>query len=72
MKHHAHFVEKGATRLVCEGHWKSLTSIFRNPDGKLVITVQNPLTQAKTFAFEGAGKSFEATLEAHSFNTFVL
>jgi len=48
---------------------------FRNPDGQLVVVVQNALERALPFTFadpEDASKSVEATLAPNSFNTFVI
>ncbi len=72
MKHYSHYIKPGAVRLKTTGHWNSLTSVFKNPDGELVILVQNPLERDQTFTFEGSATSFTVILEKHSFNTFVI
>lgn len=72
MKHYSHAVQPGAVYLETSGHWSSLASVFRNPDGSLIIVVQNALDHDQEFAFEGEGKSFSVTLEKHSVHTFVL
>ena len=45
---------------------------FKNPDGEIIVTVQNTLDRARVFTFEGEGKSFSAELAPHSMNTFAL
>lgn len=72
MKHYSHFIKPGAVRLKTKGHWNSMASVYKNPDGEIIIVVQNALDRNQEFAFEGAGKKFTVPLEANSFHTFVL
>lgn len=72
MKHYSHFIKPGAKRLKTTGHWNSMASAFLNPDGELIIIVQNALNRDQKFSFEGLDKSFTVTLERNSFHTFVL
>ena len=72
MKHYAHFIKSGAKVLEGSGHWNMSAMAFKNPDGEIVVAVQNTLDRERTFTFEGEGKSFSAVLEPHSMNTFTL
>jgi glucosylceramidase len=72
MKHFSHFVQPGAVLLKTTGHWNSMTSVFKNPNGELIVVAQNALNRDQEFTFEGLGKEFTALLEKNSFNTFVL
>lgn len=72
MKHYSSFVKPGAVRLETQGHWNSMATVFKNPDGELVVVIQNALDRDMEFTFEGEGKSFSAVLERNSMNTFVL
>lgn len=72
MKHFSHFVQPGARWLEIAGHWSSMASAFKNPDGTLAVIVQNALDRDMDFSFEGDGKTFSVTLEKNSFNTFLV
>ena len=72
IKHFSAYVQPGAVRLETAGHWNSVTTAFKNPDGTLVLIVQNALERPMEFSFEGEGKAFTAVLEKNSMNTFVL
>ncbi len=72
MKHYSHFIRPGAVRLKTSGHWNSMGSVFKNPDGELIIVVQNALDREQRFSFEGYGTNFTVCLEKNSFNTFVV
>jgi len=72
MKHYAHFIKPGAIRLEISGHWSSMASVYQNPNGELVIVVQNALNHAQEFTFEGNGTNFTVMLDANSFHTFLI
>lgn len=75
MRHYAHYVKPGAQVLETTGHFNSMGKAFRNPDGQLVIVVQNALERELPFTFadpDDASKSVHATLAPNSFNTFVI
>lgn len=75
MRHFSHYVKPGAQLLETAGHFNSMGLAFRNPDGRIVVVVQNALEQAMPFTFAdpaNAGKSVKAILEPRSFNTFVI
>ena len=71
MKHLSHFVKKGAKRLNTEGSYQNLLA-FINPDKSVVVVVQNDNSEAKTVSIKVGNKTLTPTLEADSFNTFVL
>jgi glucosylceramidase len=73
LKHLSHFVKPGAKRLDI----KSLTGYenllaFANPDQSVVIMTQNDLGQELPIRVKVGDKVIASTLEADSFNTFVL
>lgn len=72
MKHYSHFIKPGAVRLKTKGHWNSMASVFKNPNGELVIVVQNALERDQRLTFYGEGKSISVTLKKNSFNTIIL
>lgn len=75
MRHYAHYIQPGAKMLETTGHFNSMGRAFRNPDGQLVVVVQNALKRELPFEFadpEHADKGIKATLKPRSFNTFVI
>ena len=75
MRHFSQYVKPGATVLGTTGHFNSMGIAFRNPDGSLVVVVQNALNHAMPFTFadpEHNEHSVQVTLEARSINTFVV
>lgn len=72
LKHFSAFVQPGAVRLETAGHWNSVTTVFKNPDGSIAVIVQNALDRPMDFSFEGEGKCFNAVLEKNSMNTFLI
>lgn len=75
MRHFSQYVKPGAVVLGTTGHFNSMGIAFRNPDGSLVVVVQNAINHAMPFTFadpEHSEHSVQVTLEARSINTFVL
>ncbi|VBB05721.1 glycosyl hydrolase all-beta [Lucifera butyrica] len=72
MKHFSHFVAPGAARLLTKGHWNSASLAFENPNGEIVLVVNNGVAYSRTFTFKGNQRAFSAELRPYSFNTFVL
>lgn len=75
MRHFAHYVKPGATLLETTGHFNSMAKAFRNPDGQIVVVVQNALERELPFKFadpENAEKGISVTLQPRSFNTFII
>ncbi len=70
MKHLSHFVKPGATRLNTEGYDNLLA--FRNKDNSIAIMIQNADKEDKTIEIKFGDKTIKPTLEADSFNTFLL
>ena len=72
-KHFSHFVEPGSTLLAFCPMKEGLQAIvFRRPDNRRVVICGNTGNEAKSISIEMAkGKYLNATLAAHSFNTFV-
>ncbi|MGG0822206.1 glycoside hydrolase family 30 beta sandwich domain-containing protein [Paenibacillus turicensis] len=72
VKHHSHFVQNGAVRLVTSGRFTSNSLVFQNPDQSVVLIVNNPLKDAQQLSFEFKGKSYQLELKPESFNSVVL
>ncbi len=73
LRHVSHFVIPGARRiptLSYTGHENQL--VFRNPDGSLVIVVQNDLAEEMPISFLIGERALEVTLPADSLNTLVV
>ena len=71
MKHLSHFVKPGAKRLATTGANTNLLA-FINTDKSIVVIIQNETAAAKKVHIKIADKSFSPTLEADSYNTFLL
>lgn len=67
MKHFARFVTPKARRLGIKGHFAGTAVAFRNPDGSIILIVQNPFNTEKTFKFNGE----TITLQPDSINTVI-
>ncbi|BAR07122.1 glycosyl hydrolases family 30 [Scardovia inopinata] len=75
MRHFSHYVKPGARLMETSGHFNSMGIAFRNPDGTIVLLVQNALDRDMPFTFadpQHADKGFKALLPARSFNTFLV
>ena len=73
IKHLSHFVQPGAKRLdtfSLTGYENLLA--FANPDKSVVILLQNDLCQDLPVRVKIGDKVIAATLQADSFNTFVV
>lgn len=73
LQHVSHFVAAGARRiptLSYTGYENQLA--FRNPDGSLVIVVQNDLAEEMPMSFLIDGRALDVTLPADSLNTLVI
>jgi glucosylceramidase len=77
-KHFSHFVEPGSTLLAFYPIKEGLQAIvFQRPDGKRVVICGNAGNEARELSIEivnsksSNSKYLNATLAAHSFNTFV-
>ena len=71
-KHFSHFVEPGSTLLAFYPIKDGLQVIvFLRPDGKRVVICGNTNNEAKSLSIQLGKRYLNATLAAHSFNTFV-
>ena len=70
MKHFSHFVKAGAQVLGVKGHWSANSLAFENPDGTIVLVVNNSLDYDRSFGFTYGEKTFSVKLKAHSLHTF--
>jgi glucosylceramidase len=75
MRHYSHYVKPGAQVLETTGHFNSMGKAFYNPDGKIVIVVQNALKRELPFTFsdpKNLDRGIKAILSPNSFNTFIV
>jgi len=73
IKHLSHFVQPGAKRvdIISLTGYENLLA-FANPDKSVVILMQNDLCQELPVRVKAGDKVIAATLQADSFNTFVV
>jgi glucosylceramidase len=73
LKHVSHFVQPGARALSTASYTGFENQIaFQNPDGGLVMVVQNDTGVEQDYSALVEGKLLRVTLPADSFNTFVV
>lgn len=74
MRHLAAHVPPGSVRLETEGLWAGNALAFRRPDGRVVLVLENPLSEPRRLAVEGESPVFGLTLELppRSFHTVVV
>ena len=69
MKHFSHFVKPGAVKIKTNGDDDHLLA-FKNPDGKVVVVINNISKSEKTFKLNIGGVELSANLKGKSLNTF--
>jgi glucosylceramidase len=69
MKHFAHFVKSGASRLTTSGYDENVLA-FVNPDNELIVVIMNDSQFSKKYAIKIGDKMFVADMPEQSFNTF--
>lgn len=75
MRHFSKYVRPGAVVLGTTGHFNAMGIALRNPDGSVVIVVQNALERELPFDFadpRNPSLAVSVKLAPRSFNTFVL
>ena len=70
-KHFSSFVQPGAARVRTSGKWGDKIA-FRNPDGSVVLVVQNASARPQRPVIDFAGQTIRPTLPPHSWSTFTL
>lgn len=75
MRHFSRFVKPGAKRVLTTGPWDDRIA-FVNPDGSVVLVMENPQNRPLTVTLGFVGpfdsRSLTVTLPAQSINTFVV
>lgn len=71
LKHLSHFVKPGAKLLSTSGSFDNLLA-FINPDKSIVIVVQNDSDKEKKLRIKAGNKMIAPSLQAGTFNTFVV
>ncbi|MBC8062774.1 MAG: glycoside hydrolase family 30 protein [Clostridiaceae bacterium] len=72
MKHFSHFVKLGAVRLGTKGHFTGNSLVFENPDGTVVLVINNGFKQERKITLKAKNKEITVILKPYSFNTFVV
>ena len=70
-RHFSSFVRPGAVRVRTGGAWGEQIA-FRNPDGGVVLVVQNSASEPLRPTINLAGRTIRPTLPPHSWSTFTL
>jgi glucosylceramidase len=72
MRHLSQYVQKGARMVPTESYFGFENQLaFRNPDGRVVVVVQNEMAEPQPIRMKIGDTQVNATLPADSFNTFV-
>lgn len=71
MKHYAHYVRPGAHLLSYGGHAAGEATAYENTDGSVIVVMSNSMNHDRDISIDVKGKTYEAHLKEHSFNTFV-
>ncbi len=71
MKHYAHYVRSGAHLLSYGGHAAGEATAYENTDGSVIVVMSNSMNHDRDISIDVKGKTYEAHLKEHSFNTFV-
>jgi glucosylceramidase len=69
-RHFSSFVDVGAVRVGLTGAYGDAIA-FRNPDGGLVVVLQNAGNQPRTLTLGARGDSLEVDLPAHGWATVI-
>lgn len=72
--HFSRYIKKGAKRILClNDSDKGVYSVaYKNPDGQIVIVVQNELSRRNRLAVSVDGKGMNTELPPHSITTFIV
>lgn len=71
MRHFSGLIQPGARHMPLQGHWCANAVAFANPDGSLVVNINNPSAQEKTITLALEGRSYRAQLPPCSVNSIV-
>lgn len=71
--HFSRYIKSGATRITCrnDADKKLYTTAYENPDGEIVLVVQNEAKERDTVIVMN-GQGFNITIPAHSITTFLI
>jgi glucosylceramidase len=69
-KHFSGFVAPGGYRIEVSGDWSEALA-FRNPDGRIVVVMQNSAEKACAVTVDIGGRRIQPVLRPQSWNTFV-
>ncbi|NWL87116.1 glycosyl hydrolase [Paenibacillus sp. 79R4] len=72
MKHFAYFIAPGSRRIGLQGAWTGKSVAFCNPDGEIVVVINNPFKEARRLNLNAGDQTLSFELEAGSFNTIVI
>jgi glucosylceramidase len=73
MRHFSAFIQKGAHRVATDSFLGFENQLaFRNPDGSLVIVIQNEMAQPQLVRMTVGDKQLNVTLPADSLNSICI
>jgi len=73
LRHLSQYVQPGAHRIAADSYFGYENQLaFRNPDGSVVIVVQNEMSEPLAINYEIGKQQLAVTLPADSFNTLVV
>lgn len=72
MKHFAHFVSPGSTRIGLKGPWTGNALAFEKPDGEKVVVIANPFADSRVLRLSTGASIQVFELEPGSFHTIVI
>lgn len=72
--HFSRYIKPGAKRISCrnDAYKKIYSTAYKNPDGEIVVVVQNELNRHHKLAIVVDGKGVNTELPAHSITTFIV
>lgn len=72
--HFSRYIKPGAKRILCRNDIDKgvYSTAYKNPDGEIVVVIQNELGEGYKIAVEVDGKGVNTDLPAHSITTFLV
>jgi glucosylceramidase len=72
MKHFAHFVKPGAVRLGLKGPWTGNALAFKNPNGEIIIILNNPFSDNRRLSIQNGTTVAGFELKPYSINSILI
>lgn len=74
MGHFSRYIKPGAKRILCrtDAYEGIYATAYKNPEGEIIIVVQNEMDSPRKMAIEVDGKGMNTEFPAHSITTFII